>query len=320
MSAVEPSPHARRRIARLVDQALRESEALGVLPTPLEALRAAAALEIVEAPGLRPEVLGAIWFEERTVFVAGAQSVSRRRFTEAHEIAHALCGWHYAALREDTASSLFGPARDAIEAEANAGAAMLIFQGEAFRERAAGLPCTLQTVRTLAEAFGASLHATLHHYVQTSPLPVAMLTVGRFRRSDGTLPVWRRVVSPGFPSSAAGVPGTAAGGVLPGSPLDAVIEAARTSGDAGAVLGEAPGALQAEAHYNRHAFLVLVRAAQSRVGMTPRGSRSLQRRDVQPVQPAAARPCHEPGPAPLDRGGVRAQDGVDRRAARASRR
>ena len=157
MGTAEPSSFTRGRIASLVDRALRESGALGVLPTPLDAVTATAALELVEAPGLPSDVLGAIWFEERTVFVDGTQSEPRRRFTQAHEIVHALCGWHYAALREDTEASLFGPARDAIEAEANAGAAMLIFQAEAFRELAAGLPCSLASVRRLAETFGASL-------------------------------------------------------------------------------------------------------------------------------------------------------------------
>jgi len=255
----EPSAFTRARIAALVDRSLRESGALGVLPTPLDAVTATAALELVEAPGLRSDVLGAIWFEERTVFVNGAQSAPRRRFTQAHEIVHALCGWHYAALREDTEASLFGPARDAIEAEANAGAAMLIFQAGAFREHAAGLPCSLASVRRLAATFGASLHATLHHYVQTSPHPVAMLTVGRFPRRDATLPVWRRVESPGFRAAAAGAAVALDAGLQPSSPLRAVVEEARTANGVTAVVGAGPARLEVEAQYNRHAFLVLAR-------------------------------------------------------------
>ena len=258
MGTAEPSSFTRGRIASLVDRALRESGALGVLPTPLDAVTATAALELVEAPGLPSDVLGAIWFEERTVFVDGTQSEPRRRFTQAHEIVHALCGWHYAALREDTEASLFGPARDAIEAEANAGAAMLIFQAEAFRELAAGLPCSLASVRRLAETFGASLHATLHHYVQTSPHPVAMLTVGRFPRKDASLPVWRRVESAGFRAAAAGA-GALDAGLPPASPLRAVVEEARTANGVTAVLGTGPVPLEVEAQYNRHAFLVLAR-------------------------------------------------------------
>ena len=90
MSTADPSAFTRARIAALVARALRESGALGVLPTPLDAVTASAALELVEAPGLGSDVLGAIWFEERTVFVNGGQSEPRRRFTQAHEIVHAV--------------------------------------------------------------------------------------------------------------------------------------------------------------------------------------------------------------------------------------
>jgi hypothetical protein len=83
--AVEVSDYTAGRIGAIVDDALRRSGALGVYPTPLEAVRAHAGLEVVESPGLRREVLGAVWLEERTLFVARGQSAPRRRFTEAHE-------------------------------------------------------------------------------------------------------------------------------------------------------------------------------------------------------------------------------------------
>jgi hypothetical protein len=250
VSALEVSDHTAGRIRALVDDALRRSGALGVRPTPLEAVRELAGLDVVEAPGLRPEVLGAVWLEERTLFVDRAQSAPRRRFTEAHELIHALCPWHEAVLRLDTAAELFGPARDALEAEANAGAAMLIFQGATFSAEAAALPPTLACVQTLAERYGASLHATLRQYVHAHPGPLAMLTVGRFPRKDGSLPVWHRHgrlaldVGPGL---------------APGSALHALVESARRSSSppsASIVCGGQQ--VLAEAHYNRHAFLVLL--------------------------------------------------------------
>jgi uncharacterized protein DUF955 len=249
-SAAEPSAHTRARIAAIVERALRESGALGVLPTPLGALREAAGLERVVTAGLSPAILGALWFEERVMFVAEGQSAPRRRFTEAHEIAHALCDWHAAALYEDTEATLFGPARDAIEAEANAAAALLIFQGEAFGARAAALPCGLASVKRLSEEHGASMHATLHHYVQSHHRPLAMLTVGRFPRKDATLPVWRSVTSPAHDGPALRPPA-----LRPGTPLRDLVEEARRSNGASAAIGRG---LRAEAHYNRHAFLVLI--------------------------------------------------------------
>src|SRR5688572_14592550 len=223
------------RIAAIADEALRRSGALGVLPTPLEAIRAYAGVEAVEWPELRPEVLGLLWYEERAMYVNERQSPPRRAFTEAHELVHALCPWHRAVLRVDTAAELFAPARDAIEAEANAGAARLIFQGPSFAGRAAALPPCLATVHALAEAYGASAHATLHHYVQSHPGAVAMLVAGRFPRKDGSLPVWRRLESPAFRADPSAADAAGAGGLdgldglAPGSPLRELIEAARTS-------------------------------------------------------------------------------------------
>lgn len=251
MLAVEVSDYTAGRIGAIVEDALRRSGALGVHPTPLEAVRAHAGLEVVESPGLRREVLGAVWLEERALFVDAGQSAPRRRFTEAHELIHALCPWHEAVLRLDTAAELFGPARRALEAEANAGAAMLLFQGSSFAAEAAALPTTLGSVATLAERYGASLHATLRQYVQTHPEPVAMLTVGRFPRKDGSLPVWQRL------GRLAGRFG--AGGLAQGSALRALVEAARrSSSPPRASIVSGGRRVIAEAHYNRHAFLVLL--------------------------------------------------------------
>src|ERR687897_621040 len=87
-----------RRLERIAEDALAASGALGVLPTPLEALRGVAGIRAVEPMPALPErvrtpgreLLGALWFEERTIFLEQGQSEARRRFTEAHELAHGL--------------------------------------------------------------------------------------------------------------------------------------------------------------------------------------------------------------------------------------
>jgi hypothetical protein len=271
----DPSPFTRRRLERIADDALRAAGVLGVLPTPLEALapiagvRAVAPLpalpERVRTPGRR--LLGALWFEERTIFVEQGQAAPRRRFTEAHELAHALCPWHEAALREDTEDELFRATRDALEAEANLGAGLLIFQRADFAEQSAAAPASIATALALAGRYGASRHAAVHHYVQTHPAPLALLVAGRFPRRDGTLPVWRGVESPAFLArhgpAAARVPGGLDGG------LRELAEAARrTSGvPVAAVALPGAGAFRAEAYHNRHAFLVLLEPARAgRVG------------------------------------------------------
>ena len=258
--------YALHRIEAIAERALREAGVLGVLPTPLEALRGPARVHAVQpiaalrTPSARP-VLGALWFERRVMYLDERLSLPRRRFTEAHELIHALCPWHEAVLRLDTEDELFRPVVDAVEAEANAGAGLLIFQGAAFARRAASMPCSLAAAFELAREHGASRHATLHHYVQSQRAAAAMLTVGRFPRKDGSLPVWRSMESPAFRRRH----GTAAAyypaGLLPGTALHALAEAARTtSGCPREIvrLGERGRPFAAEAHYNRHAFLVLL--------------------------------------------------------------
>src|ERR671915_2258075 len=160
----------RARLARIAERALSAAGVAGVLPTPLEEVqRAAGIVARHDIAALPPEVatpgrelLGALWFERREVFVDLAQSAPRRRFTEAHEAMHALCPWHEAVLREDTDAELFRDTSLALEAEANHGAGLLIFQGRRFAKRIADAPRDMATVLALAEEHGASRQATPH--------------------------------------------------------------------------------------------------------------------------------------------------------------
>jgi hypothetical protein len=266
------------RLERIAEDALAAAGVLGVLPTPLDALHAVAGIRAVEpmpalpdrvrTPGRR--LLGALWFDERTIFLEQGQSEARRRFTEAHELMHALCPWHEAVLREDTSDELFRTAVDAIEAEANAGAGMLLFQGRHFAARVAAERPSISAPLALAREYGASVHAALHHYVITHAAPLAMLVVGRFPRRDGSLPVWRSVESRRyrrrFDRAAAAIPR----GLLPGSPLRELVEAARCADEPAVArlpwtdVRGGPRRVRAHAHYNRHAFLVLLEPAGAR--------------------------------------------------------
>jgi hypothetical protein len=249
----------RARIERLCTDALERAGVAGVLPTPLDALAEAAGVRerVVLPPGAR--VLGALWFERRALFVDGRQSRARRRFTEAHEIAHLLCPWHQAVVRLDTAAELFGDPRAAIEAEANLAASELIFQGGRFTAEAAEHERSLRTPLALASAYGASGHAAAHHYVERHAEPMALLVAGRWPDARGRLPVWRSVESAAF----AGAFGRLAGRMrhLPvaDTPLGEAVEAARRSSEpvAGTILlgGRVFGA---EVLNNRHCHLVLV--------------------------------------------------------------
>ncbi|MEJ7892933.1 MAG: ImmA/IrrE family metallo-endopeptidase [Solirubrobacteraceae bacterium] len=204
------SPFTRERIARLAEDALRRAEVLDVFPTPIEAVQRAAGvrerIDIAELPdevrakkpSVFKRVLGALWFEQRTVFIDTEQAHQRVLFTDAHEATHAMCGWHEDVLRLDTEDELFHQLHPGVEAEANFGAGHLIFQGGRFHRLALLDQVSLRTPLALAARYGASRHAAAHYYVQEHPDAVALLVAGRYPYFDKTLPVWRSVESPEF--------------------------------------------------------------------------------------------------------------------------
>jgi hypothetical protein len=266
----ELTPFTRERIARLCDDALRRAGVAGVLPTPLDVLREALGVYEADAPpGGVAGVLGALWFDERMLFVERRQSPGRRRFTAAHELSHAICPWHEAVLRLDTSAELFDGVAEGVEAEANFGAGRLLFQGVAFAREAQSLDRSLTTPFGLAGRYGTSRQAAAHQYVETHADAVAMLVAGRWPGRDGRLPIWRSVESGAFRerygSFARCVPD---GGLdvrdAEHAPFAAAIDGARTSADpvaAAVTLQDRSGRVRrfsAEVVNNRHCHLVFV--------------------------------------------------------------
>jgi hypothetical protein len=141
---------------------------------------------------------------------------------------------------------------------------MLLFQGRRFAERSGAEPPSLSTPLALAREYGTSVHAAVHHYVLTHAAAIAMLVVGRFPQRDGSLPVWRGVESRGCRQRFRGITSTIPRGVAAGSPLRELVEASRRASEP--AVAALPwrhrhgvvGRVVAHAHYNRHAFLVLL--------------------------------------------------------------
>jgi hypothetical protein len=203
-------PFTRERIGRLAEAALQRAGIAGEFPTRIDAVLEAVGVEEhldisnlpadleAKKPARWRRVLGAIVLGERTVFVDRTQPQPRQLFTDAHEATHAMCPWHEATLLLDDESTMFRDVKDIIEAEANYGAGRFIFQGARFHRRALEEQVSMRTPLALAPDYGASMHATLHYYVEEHPDVVALLVAGRYPRYDGTLPIWRSVESPAF--------------------------------------------------------------------------------------------------------------------------
>ena len=201
---------ARRRVESIAERALRLAGVEGQVPTPLDAVSQVAGIlskqEITDLPeeissqkpGRWKRILGAIFFPERVIYVDSSLHERRVRFTEAHEISHMLIPWHESAFRLDDERRLFFDTREALETEANAAAAHLLFQGHRFHERAAGDQLSISVPIALAQTHDASMHASIRYFVELHDEPVAVLLCGRYAQFDGTLPIWQSFESEPF--------------------------------------------------------------------------------------------------------------------------
>jgi IrrE N-terminal-like domain len=199
----------RRQIPRLVERALKDAGVAGVFPTPLEAVQEhigiAEVIDIsqlpepveVKKPAHWKTILGAWLSGEKTIFVDFSQGEERSNFTEAHETAHELIPWHEEAFLLDHEATLFADVKEGLEEEANFGATALIFQNGRFHQHALQHDRTISTPILLAPNYKASYHATIRHYVEGHPEPVALLITGRIKRTHG-LPIWTAVESDSF--------------------------------------------------------------------------------------------------------------------------
>jgi hypothetical protein len=134
---------------------------------------------------------------------------------------------------------------------------------------------SIRTPLHLHAQYGASRHATLHHYVEEHPDAVALLVAGRYFNADGTLPVWRSVESPEFYRRFGRFSDRLPGGQLRIAPSDKpplgeIIEASRTALDPPSTPVAIPDSdvtkhgFIAEAFFNQHCQFVFVAEAKSR--------------------------------------------------------
>lgn len=200
----------REMIARLAEDALRRAQVVGMLPTPLVAVQQSLGIrsrinmrdlpKALEAkkPRFWSRILGAIWYEEKVVFIDKDQSQQRQLWTDGHEAGHAMCGWHAPILRLDNEDTLFKCLHPGVEAEANYCAGYLIFQGGRFHREALKHQISMRTPLALCHQYGASRHATLRYYVEHHPFAVALLIAGRRAEGDGSIPIWHSVESVEF--------------------------------------------------------------------------------------------------------------------------
>lgn len=187
-------PQQLAAVRRHADLLLREASAVGVFPTPIEDLMAAAKLTIIPDEILNEnflqqfmkrakvgvvssiksalsKVLGLFDAEERLVLIDRDTPPPKVAFLKLHEAGHGSIPHQSKVFRfiHDCEKTLDADITDLFEREANVFASEVLFQGEVFAEEAHGQSFGIMVPISLASKFGASNYATVRRYVTTSP-------------------------------------------------------------------------------------------------------------------------------------------------------
>ena len=173
---------------------LREADALGQRPTPLEDIQAAARLVLAGELTLDPHdrarlverfghwvnlawkrLQGTFDYRASTIWVAPDLHAMKRRFVVSHEIGHALLPAHKQTFAYvDDYTRLPPHARDLYEREANQAAVEILFQGGQATDEFDSSSPSLHEICAISELFGASIVATARYAAETSKRSVAV--------------------------------------------------------------------------------------------------------------------------------------------------
>jgi len=185
-------PHQLANVQRHADRLLREASALGVFPTPIDDIMAAAKLTVVDDEVLNEnllrqfvkkaksgvamiksalsKVLGLFEANDRLVVIDKEAPKPRRPFIKLHEAGHGTLPHQSEvyALIHDCEKTLDAEITDLFEREANVFASEALFQGAIFAKEAAELEFGVKAPVALAKKFGSSNYAAFRRYVITS--------------------------------------------------------------------------------------------------------------------------------------------------------
>lgn len=183
------TPGQLARIRKEAERALREASVLGVLPTPIEQVMRVARVREAEEDLTNPgfilrlvskaekagqaikralsKVVGLFAASDGLIFLDQTLTLVRKRFVRLHEAAHGFLPWQRPmyAIVQDCEKALDPDTAELFDREANVFASEVLFQLDAFHDRADQEPFGIWTPVRLAPKFNASLYASIRQYV-----------------------------------------------------------------------------------------------------------------------------------------------------------
>jgi len=203
--------------------ALREANALGRLPTPVNEIVSALKLTVEKGISLddgflrrlyqgsrhllkkaREKVLAFLDVRGRTIYLEEMHEM-RRKFVTLHDAGHHVLPWQrdtYAFL-EDDELTLDPEVRERFEQEANTFASEVLFQAGAFEREAADWALSVKTPIELSRRYGASCYSAVRRFVSRNHRACALIVLENPvpDLNGGTVAKVRRIIqSPAFTS------------------------------------------------------------------------------------------------------------------------
>ncbi len=125
------------------------------------------------------KIRGAFDFREKLIYLDLSQSPTRKNFVKLHETAHGVLPWQTGThnVLGDDDHTLSSETNEEFEQEANFFASLTLFQHDRFDDEISKLSLSIETSMYLAKHFGASIHATLRRYVESSKKRCALLVL-----------------------------------------------------------------------------------------------------------------------------------------------
>lgn len=280
------SSEHRIEVRQSARKALYEAGAVGVFPTPVDQVLAAAKVEVVpieldegylarlrrtaESAGKAllsaiSKVWGVFDPKARIAFIDPATPKEKLPFLKLHEGGHAVLPWQSVfGLFQDCRKTLDPDVKAQFEREANVFASDVLFQLDQFTADARDLAFGLKAPLNLARRYGASVYATVRRYVSSSEriCVVVVLNPPELAEEVGHFSQVRRAVaSPAFESRFPNFPWPHV--VTPNDPIGALVPYGRMSSPRTLVLKDADGerhAFVGEAFKTSHQTFVLLQA------------------------------------------------------------
>lgn len=214
-------PASETKISDLARKLIREADANGVLPTPIDRLFDIAKVTNIDAlpdetflqtlsAGARgfflsakQKLRGIADLRTRATYIPPDRHTGRKLFVKGHELGHQVLPWHNIdPTYLDDNESVGLSAKGIFEQEANFFSAETIFQGKNFRDLAREYQPSVAAIFTLADKHGASNQATAWRFVEEQDEAVALLQYYPGNAIDEAgnrvLVVWQSVGSPAF--------------------------------------------------------------------------------------------------------------------------